>query len=72
MRRKKKNNEKEEFVKSSAESNLRRVQSKVQMKKWRLSHIFFDNLMEARANTLQIGQLVSVQEFECIKKNFIW
>ena len=31
-----------------------------------------DNSVEERANALQIGQLTSIQEFEYLKKDFIW
>ena len=31
-----------------------------------------DNTMEARADALQIGQLTTIQKFECLKKHFIW
>ena len=41
------------------------------MKKWRLSNVGTDNLMEARANALQIGQLTSIQKFKRIEKHFI-
>ena len=43
MRKKEKNNEKEEFVKSSAESKLRRVQSKVNRRVNLITFLFTQN-----------------------------